>query len=342
MLRVLLLLSWLAPLQAVAGPERMDEVASLLAERALEAPTAQTLAAIRSDDWEAALAEFDPHARLIDSDRDAEKGPGMAGIGATIRADAAGDLWLLAQQGGPAEQAGLLGPVRLLAVDGQPVSAVDAARVAEWIRGRAGSTVLIEVGDALGESRRYRLTRAAFEPLAVERRESPVGTVLRIGPFRGGVTRPAVEELLLRHKRAGGGALVLDLRFSGGGDVFEALDVARLFLPAGKTLARFVDRAGDAQVFVSRTDGPGRALPLTVWVSGETASAAEILAGILRFHGRAPLLGESTWGKCSIQTEQPLSDGSLLRFTERRVLFPDGSSCDGHPLSPDGPLPVRQ
>jgi len=72
-----------------------------------------------------------------------------------------------------------------------------------------------------------------------------------------------------------------------------------------------------------------------VIVGPDTASSAEIFAGALHRQGRAMLVGQSTYGKCSSQTDARLSDGSVLRYTNRDVLLPDGKSCSGAGLVPD-------
>jgi carboxyl-terminal processing protease len=74
---------------------------------------------------------------------------------------------------------------------------------------------------------------------------------------------------------------------------------------------------------------------LVLWVGPGTASAAEIFAGILQQHGLAHLVGTRTFGKCSTQTDVALSDGSVLRLTNREVLLPDGAGCSGTGLSPN-------
>ena len=81
--------------------------------------------------------------------------------------------------------------------------------------------------------------------------------------------------------------------------------------------------------------GKTYSMPLTLLVGPDTASAAEIFAGILRRHERGLLVGQTTYGKCASQTDARLSDGSVLRYTNREVLFPDGDTCTGKGLTPD-------
>ncbi|MDR9440485.1 MAG: S41 family peptidase, partial [Halomonas sp.] len=236
-------------------------------------------------------------------------------------------------------RAGIIGGSRLLEVDGVEVVGAPPAEVAERLRGARGTAVELTLATPGEDKRRVRLFRADFQPLDVESHAEHGRQLLRIRRFRAGLTRPAVAARLAAYRaQREERPLVLDLRFSGGGDVFEALDVAGLFLESGRELVAFTDRAGEREWFTNRRAGDTNT-PLSIWIGPDTASAAEILAAILQYHGRAELRGRPSRGKCSIQTDVPLPEGGALRFTEKRVLLPDGSTCDGHPLEPDHPLP---
>ncbi len=326
---------------AAAG-DVVAQVGDILAARGLEPPSPQALERLTAGPFEEALRGIDPHARLFQAD--AYREPGLetlpSGIGAELRpAGESFELW--PYQHGPADRAGIVPGSRLIRVDGVAVVGVSAAKVAERLRGRPGSTVTLALVDPQGERRRLSLSRAAFQPLDVESHLEHGRQLLRIRRFRAGLTRPAVAARLAAYRlQQTERPLVLDLRFSGGGDVFEALDVAGLFLEGGQALATFVDRTGKREYFTNRRSGD-TTTPLSVWMGPATASAAEVLAAILRYHDRAELRGEATHGKCSIQTDVPLPDGAVLRFTEKRILLPDGSTCDGHPLRPNRPLPAN-
>ena len=89
-------------------------------------------------------------------------------------------------------------------------------------------------------------------------------------------------------------------------------------------------------------NAPGGAkltMPVILLIGPDTASAAEIFAGILQRHERAVLVGQTTRGKCTTQTDQRLADGSVLRFTNREVLLADGSRCSDVGIEPDTPVP---
>lgn len=180
-----------------------------------------------------------------------------------------------------------------------------------------------------------RLFREPIRPLDVELwHAGPVG-IVRILEFRTHRTRSALHATL---DLLGPGTrlVVVDLRGAGGGDLHEALDAADALLPTGVELLRMRKGFGTETVAVSSIPGL-RVPPLVLLVGPETASAAELFAGVLQFHGRAWLAGQPTYGKCSSQTTRRLSDGSRLRFTNLELHFPDGSTCNDVGLSPDQP-----
>ncbi|MDZ7762323.1 MAG: S41 family peptidase [Desulfovermiculus sp.] len=128
--------------------------------------------------------------------------------------------------------------------------------------------------------------------------------------------------------------LIIDLRESGGGDLFEALDCAGLFVPQGKSLGGLMTReSGKSMVF--SPPGDKVSMPVVLLVGPDTASAAEVFAAALAYHGRARLVGRPTFGKCTTQTEVKLSKGSVLRFTNGRILAPEGQECWSSGLVPD-------
>jgi carboxyl-terminal processing protease len=129
--------------------------------------------------------------------------------------------------------------------------------------------------------------------------------------------------------------LVLDLRGNPGGVLESAVSVADAFLDDG-VIVRAEGRTPAARFEFQAT--PGDALdgqPLVVLVDGGSASGSEIVAGALRDHGRATLLGERTFGKGSVQTVIPLRDGQALKLTTSRYYTPSGISIHERGLEPD-------
>jgi carboxyl-terminal processing protease len=129
-------------------------------------------------------------------------------------------------------------------------------------------------------------------------------------------------------------SLVLDLRNNYGGLINSAVDVASQFLRDGVVMIE-KKRNADEKTYTVHSGGIALDIPMTVLVNGNTASAAEIVAGALQDHERAPLIGERTFGKGSVQLIYDLSDGSSLHVTTAIWLTPDRNRIEGRGLTPD-------
>jgi hypothetical protein len=129
--------------------------------------------------------------------------------------------------------------------------------------------------------------------------------------------------------------LVLDLRGNPGGVLESAVSVADEFLESG-VIVRAEGRTADSRFEMRATDGDLlRHAPLVVLVDRGSASGAEIVAGALRDHRRATLMGERTFGKGSVQTVMPLSNGQALKLTTSRYFTPSGASIHDRGIEPD-------
>lgn len=280
------------------------------------------------------LAELDAYTRYFPGTSytsQAETVLSRSGVGIRLVAENAG-IRLDVLQGGPAQQAGVPDMALLLAVNERSVQGMSADQVAGLFSGKTGTAVKIAYQDAAGGRLAKSLIRQQFTPLLVEHRRQAGLQVLRIRYFLASSTRAALQATLERLSTDG--PLVLDLRGNPGGDLYEALDVAGEFLPAGSLLANLHARNVEPRPIRS-TGGHRLNVPLWLLVDDETASAAEIFAGILQAHGRARVIGISTYGKCSSQADARLSTGAVLRYTNLDVALPDGRHCNGSGIVPD-------
>ncbi len=318
----------------------LEAIRDILRRHLLNPPDEAALAGLSEDDLQGRLRDIDPYARIFSgSEYRAPLGEADAwiGIGAGLAMRAGGPV-LHVYRGGGAERAGVPARVRLLELDGVSVRGLAAAAIASRRRGEAGSPVRLRVVLPGGGEKSFTVRREAFSPLDVELVPPGSQRVVRVRDFAGGLTRPAMRATLDFLARTSGAdlsaPLIIDLRDAPGGDLYEAFDLAGLFLPAGTLLGTIRGRDGYAMEIRS-PGGDKYSMPLTLLIGPETASAAEIFAGILRQHERARLVGQTTYGKCSSQTDARLSDGSVLRYTNREVLFPRGDTCTGTGLTPD-------
>jgi carboxyl-terminal processing protease len=130
-------------------------------------------------------------------------------------------------------------------------------------------------------------------------------------------------------------ALILDLRFNPGGLLNSAVDVCSEFLPPNTQVVYTEGRSPNREYFTSRTSGGVREYPLVVLVNNSSASGSEIVAGALKDLGRAIVVGETTFGKGSVQSVIALPDGSAMRFTTAKYFTPGRKPIHEHGVSPD-------
>jgi carboxyl-terminal processing protease len=266
----------------------------------------------------------------------------FGGIGVDIWYDAEGRLVLSPYPDSPAAEAGILAGDILLAMDGQqitPETTIDDVRA--YLHGEQDTLVtltLMRLDDDGSPT-------PSFD-LAVTRREIRVPSVtwrsLDRAPSVGyihiqGFTERTDEEVIdaingLKEKESAG--LVLDLRDNYGGLISPAVDVASQFLRDGAVMIE-ERRNAEEKTYPVRPGGIALDSPMVVLINGNTASAAEIVAGALQDHERAPLIGERTFGKGSVQLIYDLSDGSSLHVTTAIWLTPDRHRIEGRGLTPD-------
>jgi carboxyl-terminal processing protease len=294
---------------------------------------------------EGLVASLDPHSEFLDAAAYDEMRVSTAGtysgVGIEVAEADDGRVVVVAPiEGSPADRAGVLSGDELLEVDGRKVVPGGLDETIEHMRGLAGSRVAVVVARK-GESGplRFDLTRSEVHVRTVRAQRLPGGYgYVRVSHFSDstpGDFDGAIEEM----QRAAGGSplrgLVLDLRDNPGGVLESAVSVADSFLDSG-VIVRADGRTPDARFEMDAT--PGDLLegaPVVVLVDGGSASGAEIVAGALRDHGRATLMGERTYGKGSVQTVVPLRDGEALKLTTSRYFTPSGRSIQQRGLEPD-------
>jgi carboxyl-terminal processing protease len=253
----------------------------------------------------------------------------------------------------PAREAGVQRHDRVMKIDGQPVDGLPAEVVAEKLRGAAGSVVKVEIlGVGQIEPRVLELTRRPVVVPSVEHEirtamtdsgePVPVG-LMRISHFQES-TLQEVKEALASLQTDGMRVLILDLRGNPGGLFKSAVSVAELFLGAGVIVVTRSQFPEYNRPFRADVGNP-LAVPMAVLIDAETASSAEVLAGALKEHRRATLVGQTTFGKGTIQCVIPLDKPPLdkvpggIRITVARFYSPARHPYCGIGVSPDVPFP---
>lgn len=290
------------------------------------------------------VAALDPHSAYLDSSEfDEIRVSTMGsypGVGIEV---AAGNGTVRIQktiEGSPAQQAGLRAGDEIVRIDGAEIGA-DLAGAIAHMRGASGSLVRLTVrrADSPGLLD-YTLRRAQVQVHSVSAQTLEPGYgYLRITSFSE-TTVEEVKQAVLRLKRdnqAGIKGLVIDLRNNPGGVLEAGVAVADDFLDSG-VIVSADGRTPDARFVMEAT--PGDLIdgaPLVVLVNAGSASASEIVAGALKDHGRALLIGRRTYGKGSVQTVMPLMRGGAVKLTTSRYFTPSGASIHGKGIMPDVP-----
>lgn len=236
----------------------------------------------------------------------------------------------------PAARGGIKVADVLLSIDGESLQGETLEVATQKLHGEAGTKVKLEL-ERDGEGFESTLEREVFKTRSVRGRLfQKVGwiSVSSMAETTGSEMVETVEQL----NGEGAQVWVLDLRDNVGGYLSAGLEVASVFLESGKTVVKVKSRnSSDSRHTIG---SKVEAKPMLVLVNVRTASSAEILAGALQDYRRATLVGESTFGKGSIQTLHDFADGGGFKLTTSRYLTPEGRSIEGVGLKPDLRLSV--
>jgi carboxyl-terminal processing protease len=259
------------------------------------------------------------------------------GIGAEMDTTSAGlPLVVGVFRGSPADGAGLHAGDILIDVDGRSTAGSDLDTVIGWVRGEAGTTVVLTVkAGADAPERTLKIVRADvhIQPVSWTMVAGSKTADVRLEQFSTGASEALIAALKAA-RAAGADRLVLDLRGDPGGYVGEAVAVASQFLASG-TVYLERNAKGEEKATPVTPGGVATDLPLVVLVDHGTASASEIVAGAIQDAGRAKVVGVTTFGTGTVLGEFPLSDGSALRIGTVEWLTPKGRVIWHAGISPD-------
>jgi carboxyl-terminal processing protease len=238
----------------------------------------------------------------------------------------------------PAEKAGLLAGDVLVRIDGESAEGIRIDQAVKLIRGEKGSVVNLTIfREGEGEFLDIPVTRDTIAIPTVRTEQIDDVFVVALYSFNA-IAETKVREALYEYTQSGATKLVFDVRGNPGGFLESAVAIGSLFVPSGKIIVQesFVDESKN-DTFRSRGRQVGEFTPenLVVLVDGGSASASEILAGALKDHSVATVIGAQTFGKGSVQELVDLDDGSSLKVTIARWLTPDGTSISNGGLTPD-------
>lgn len=258
------------------------------------------------------------------------------GIGAGLSQDVKTMIVTITKvyEGTPSEAAGLKKDDIIVSVDGIDGTSMEVSDLVQHIRGEKGTTVQIEV---------YRSSTEEYLTFDVERADITLPSV-EYQMMEGNIgyiwidafeteTAHQFEAAVADLEAQGMEGLILDVRYNPGGMVSSVVKIADDILPEGMVVYT-EDKAGNREEYKSKGE-TYMDLPIVVLINGESASAAEILAGAIKDHAYGTLIGTTTFGKGIVQTIFPLSDGDALKLTTAKYFTPSGNYIHEVGIEPD-------
>ncbi|MBF0606377.1 MAG: S41 family peptidase [Magnetococcales bacterium] len=236
----------------------------------------------------------------------------------------------------PAYSAGIKAGDIIVKINGESTEKMTLFDAVSKMRGQKGSKVTISImRKGMGAPKDYTLTRDIIKVQSVKSKVVDDSIAyIKITQFQEKTVSDLVKAIdKLKEKKLT--AVILDLRNDPGGLLQGAVGVAEQFLPKNKLVVYIKDRSGEKKEFLTEGTDKFEKLPMVVIVNEGSASASEIVAGALKDWNRAVIIGTTTFGKGSVQSVLPLSDGAGLRLTTARYYTPKGISIQNTGITPD-------
>jgi len=239
--------------------------------------------------------------------------------------------------GTPAWRAGLKPGDRIVSIDDQPVSEMQFMEAVRKLRGQPGTKVKIKVlREGVQELLTFEIVREVIQIVPVkyayvETQKGRIGYIMitRFGAKTSQEMASALDEIFQK----GVQGILLDLRNNPGGYLNSAIDVASYFVDKG-AIVKTRNAYGVEEVYESKGNKYPN-VPVVILVNRGSASASEIVAGALRDHNVAKIVGQRTFGKGSVQTGFPLANGGTLYLTTARYMTPSGEDIHRRGIEPD-------
>lgn len=258
------------------------------------------------------------------------------GVGLSVAPSKRG-LLVTSTYGGPARTAGIRRGDLIVRIQGRPAGALSFEQSLSLITGEKGTLVRLTVKRPRQGTIHFALVRQEIDVPSVdgrlvEVRGADLGYVRLLSFPAGSAGR--LERAARRLVRQGAKGLIVDLRDNPGGLISQAVETVSLFVEKG-VVCTTAGLHQERRVFQASGDVKFPSLPLVVLVNPSSASAAEIVAAALQDHDRAVVVGRRTYGKASVQSIRPLSNGGALKLTTATYLTPRGVDLAEAGVRPD-------
>ncbi len=300
------------------------------------------------------LASLDPHSQFMDPDDSKDMQDDTRsrfnGLGIEVSVKSGLLTVITPMEDTPAAKAGILSGDQILRINGSSTEKMELQDAVNVLRGVPGQKVTLTIlRPTTKEIKDYDLERAEIKVQSVKGArllESDLTGAFKVGYVRliqfNEPTANELEKALDDLQKQGMQALILDLRNNPGGLLNSAVDVCAQFVPPGTTVVSTQGRTASQQnEYATSSSAKARPrFPMAVLVNEGSASGAEIVAGALKDLNRAILVGETTFGKGSVQNVMQLPDGSALRITTAKYYTPSKQVIHAQGVTPNIRVPI--
>jgi len=283
----------------------------------------------------------DPHSSYMDAEQAEEffstLSDSFEGIGAEVSMENGKVTVIAPIKGSPSEKAGILPRDQILEVNGESLEGLNLYEAVTKIRGPKGTEALLEIArPGLNETLTISVIRdeipiETVHSSTITTDKGPIGKIeiTNFGEKTAAEFKTALKDL----EKQGINGLIIDLRGNPGGYLQSVIDIGNLVVPNNGVIVQIEDKDGNKQPYKS-TMGEAK-YPIVTLIDGGSASASEILAAALQEAGNYPVVGETSFGKGTVQNPFELSDGSSLKLTVAKWLTSDGNWIHEKGVQPD-------
>jgi len=288
-----------------------------------------------------ALQSLDPYSAYMNAKKfeesQTETSGEFGGLGIEVTMDSGVVKVITPIDDTPAARAGIKASDYIVKINGEQVQGKTLMEAVNMMRGPIGSDIEITVRrKGLKKAKIFKITREIIEIKSVVSRtvKQKVG-YLRLRAFNENSSDQLKKEISKIEKNKNLVGYILDLRNNPGGLLSQAIKIADFFLDNGEIVSTRGRKSRDDRKFFANKGDKIKGKPLIVLINNGSASASEIVAGALQDHKRAILLGETSFGKGSVQSIIPLKNKGALRLTVSKYYLPSGKSISEIGVVPD-------